>query len=52
VRLQFALLVTIIFLMVVRTKLALSLEIFAIGVAVGLLWSFATWRAGRLSKGQ
>jgi len=52
VRLQFALLVTIIFLMVVRTKLALSLEIFTIGVAVGLLWSFATWRAGRLSKGQ
>jgi hypothetical protein len=50
VRLQFALLVTIIFLMVVRTRLALSLEILAIGIAAGLVWSFAASRSGRLSR--
>jgi uncharacterized membrane protein len=47
VRLQFALLLTITFLMVVRTSLAVSLQIVGIGAAFGLLWSVSTWRTGR-----
>lgn len=47
VRLQFALLLTITFLMVMRTNLASSLEIVSVGIALGLFWSVSTWRTGR-----
>jgi hypothetical protein len=47
VRLQLALLLTITFLMVVRTNLAASLQIVSLGAAFGLLWSISTWRTGR-----
>jgi hypothetical protein len=47
VRLQLALLLTITFLMVVRTNLIPSLEIVSLGTAVGLFWSVSTWRTGR-----
>jgi uncharacterized membrane protein len=47
VRLQVALLLTITFLMVVRTNLALSLEIVGLGTAMGLLWSVSAWRTRR-----
>ncbi|HMF78801.1 MAG TPA: hypothetical protein VK604_24300 [Bryobacteraceae bacterium] len=47
VRLQFALLLTVTFLMVVRTNLVSSLQIVSVGVASGLLWSVSTWRTGR-----
>jgi hypothetical protein len=47
VRLQAALLLTIVFLMVTRTNLALSLGVVGVGIAFGLLWSVLTWRTGR-----
>lgn len=47
VRMQLALLLAITFLMVMRTKLVSSLEIVAVGVAVGRLWSVSTRRTGR-----
>jgi uncharacterized membrane protein len=47
VRLQLALLLTIIFLMVVRTSLVVSLEIVSLGTAFGLFWSVFAWRARR-----
>jgi uncharacterized membrane protein len=47
VRVQFALLLAITFLMVARTNLATSLSIVGIGLAAGLLWSVSAARAGR-----
>ena len=47
VRLQLALLLTITFLMVVRTNMAASLQIVSLGSVFGLLWSITTWRTGR-----
>jgi uncharacterized membrane protein len=47
VRLQLSLLLTITFLMVVRTNLIPSLEIVSLGIAFGLFWSVSTWRTGR-----
>ncbi|HEX4227458.1 MAG TPA: hypothetical protein VHZ07_02230 [Bryobacteraceae bacterium] len=47
VRLQFALLLTIIFLMVARTNLSMSLEIVGVGTVIGLLWSAFAWRTHR-----
>jgi hypothetical protein len=48
VRLQAALLLTIVFLMVMRTNIAVSFEIVGVGIAVGLLWSVPSWRIGRV----
>jgi uncharacterized membrane protein len=48
VRLQAALLLTIVFLMVMRTNIAVSFEIVGVGIAVGLLWSVPSWRTGRV----
>jgi uncharacterized membrane protein len=50
VRVQFALLLAITFLMVARTNLATSLAILSVGLAAGLLWSISAARAGGIEK--
>jgi uncharacterized membrane protein len=47
VRVQFTLLLAIIFLMVARTNLATSLLIVGLGLSTGLLWSISAARAGQ-----
>ena len=48
-RVRLALLLTIIFLMVMRTNLASSLQITGVGMACGLLWGVLAVRSGSLT---
>lgn len=49
-RLQAALLLTVTFLMVVRTDFSYSLQIVSIGAVLGLCWSIVAWRTGRSAR--
>jgi uncharacterized membrane protein len=52
VRVQFALLLAITFLMVARTNLVTSLAIVGIGLVAGLLWSISAAHPGGIERGK